>query len=264
MKKMIALMLALMLVLSLAACGDSAPAAQPAPGANVGTTAPAGTAAGTEATTTATEPAPTETTPVTTEEPTEPVATEPVATEPVADETYFVKTGVPALGTVIDNSYVNEAAGLTCTMPEGFAFANDEQLLQFNEVTSVEDLMKKNDVVVAYASNGVDSAMIVGAFKLGTDVVGGNQDAGDAILHIVEEDMASLEGDGATITDPQLITVTFTAGKARGTLMTAAVNGQEVTFLHVGYQFGDYVVMLSIQAPTEAAVEEIFLGVDVE
>lgn len=267
MKKFIALMLSMLLVLSMAACGGSTPAQpqQPAAGATAGTTAPAGTTGGTEATngTTATT-APQKETTQATEETTEPTVEPTVEpTEPI-DETFFVKSGNPELGTAIDTSYINEAAGLTCTMPEGFAFAAEDQLLQINEVAAVEELLEKDEVVVAYGSNNVDSVMIVGAFKLGTDAVGGNQDAGDAILHIVEEDKASLEGDNATVSEPQQITVTFTAGKARGTLMTAAANGQEVAYLHVGYEFGDYVIIMMIQAPTEADLEELFLGVDVE
>ena len=262
MKKFIALMLSVLLVLSMAACGDSTPAQT---GTTTGTTAGSEATDGTETTTapqkeTETTTAPqkeTETTQAT-QEPTEPVATEG------ADETYFVKSGTPELGTVTGTSYVNEAASLTCAMPDDYVFASEEELLQMNEVTSLEELLQADGIMVAYGTNNIDSAIAIGAFKLGSEDVGGTQNIGEAILYIMAEDAEDLENDGATVAEPTQITVTFTAGKAMGALTTAASGSLEYTYLYVGYQFDEYMVLIAIQAPTEADVEELFLGVDVE
>ena len=262
MKKILAFVLAMVMVMALAACGGETnngavvPAGTTA-AAPAGTTAAAGEttapAAETEATVAQTEPA------VTEPAVTEPAETEPAATEAVADE-YIVKTGAPALGVANGNVYTNASLGLTCTMPEGMNFVDDTTLATLNDLVDVNDILAEDMFFLAALE---DTSVLVAAFKLGTESVGGADNVEDALIYILDDDTATLTEAGATV-DAEPTIAYFTAGQARAALLTATAGGESALYLYCGYQVGDYLTLVAVIAPDMDTAEEILAGIDVE
>lgn len=262
MKKILAFTLAMVMVLALAACNVNVNTNQ-TPGttaaANGGTTAaPTGTTAAPAGGDETTEPAPTETEAV----PAETEGTEPAPTEPEAPTAeYFEKTGTPAAGTASGNTYTNESIGLTCVMPEGVEFASEAAILETNEVATVDEMLALD---AAYVAITTDSSVAVVVYKMGTKEVNSKTTVEEALDYLVGDDTEYLEILGATVAEPELVNAIFTAGAAKAVLLSAQANGQQAIYLYVGYQVGDHLVVVCAQAESEAAIEDILAGIDVE
>ena len=251
-KKAIALVLTMVFVLALAACGDSAPAQPQLPatsGTTAATTEPSPVPSSTAEVPTA--PVPTIPTPEPGPEPEpEPDHTVPTPTpepEPEPDE-YFTLSGTPALGTVNGNTYTNESIGMTITLPAGvsYTFASEEDLLAANNVSSAAEISGLDEILIM---QDYDSLFLVMAGKLGTEAVDNITNVEDALLSTIDMMASDLEELGTVTWDDG--SPVFTAGCARGVVLTVEGTNGSIQVLMFGYQVGDYLVCTTITGVTE-------------
>lgn len=260
-KKAIALVLTMVFVLALAACGDSAPAQPQLPATNgttAATTEPSPVPSSTAEVPTA--PVPTIPTPEPGPEP-EPDPTVPTPTpepEPEPDE-YFTLSGTPALGTLNGNTYTNESIGMTVTLPAGapYTFASEEELLAANNVSSAAEISGLDEILIM---QDYDSLFLVMAGKLGTEAVDNITNVEDALLSTIDMMASDLEELGTVTWDDG--SPVFTAGCARGVVLTVEGTNGSVQVLIFGYQVGDYLVCTTITGVTED-VETVLSWIDI-
>lgn len=215
MKQILALILALCLLLCLAACGAKQPE----------TSAPESSAASTTGTPTTAAPestaAPTTETP-TTEEPT----TEVPTTEP--------EEALSFRGTVEGNVYTNRCLNLRFELPEGWAFFNEDQLAQANNMTGDffrnsdgEDLMAKYGTLIdMYAYQDTDSNvnLTIQPHNTALDAYSDEQ-----IFRLIEDMVkAQLSSGGAEVKDYQVVKVQAFGEERDAIYMDLIINGTEL------------------------------------
>lgn len=215
-------------------------------------------------------------------DPTEPVYSKPVpttesaaapTTEPTAaptakptvpqdaDEGYVSFTGKPAMGATLGKSYINSSVRLSFVLPEGMEFQSEKEILELNVVNNANELLALDGPVVAFSE---DRAVLIAFYKLGSDVVDGCTTVADALEYCADTDVAFYEDEyDATVEEFSNVYVTFSAGNVQGYLADLAWDNNSVTFLHLGYRVGDYMVFMSIYGDDLDAIENILTDVDV-
>ena len=275
MKKWFAALLAACMLLSLAACGETAPAKEAAgeTATSVNTTAATVTEAPetaapqeetTEATSEAptqspTEQTPTETEPAPTNEPWEEEEEEAVPPETLPAGAHITLSGTPMLGTAGGNSYTNASIGLTMEIPGSYSFVSEPSMMELNEVAHIAEVTGKD---IIYITSDFLDIVWVWALKLGSANAGGNRTTESAFFYDVDKAVRKLEEKGATV-ESEPCFVSFTAGDAIASRVVAT-NGTEVTtYLFMGYQVGEYLVVVMIDDFYGDDIDALLGGIDI-
>lgn len=275
MKKLFSALLVFCMLLTLAACGETAPGKETSGDT---TASPRTTAAAsedhretvmeeetTEAPTqtvpgqTVTEPAPVETAPSPTNEPWEEEEEEAVPPETLPAGAHITLSGAPTLGTANGNSYTNASIGLTMQIPDSYSFVSEPSMMEMNEVAHIAEVTGKD---LIYITSDFLDIVWVWALKLGSANAGGNTSVEDAFFYDVEKAVLKLEETGAEA-ESEPCFVSFTAGDVVASRVTATAGTEVTTYLFLGYQVGDYLVVVMVNDFYGDAVEDLLSGIDI-